>query len=99
MFNPVFILHPPSGSRQILQHVVPQKDGVLGAEALYVRCPTEAFATRRAPYVNLFHRARWRELTGLKNTALEVTCRGKGHLLLGGRLLHLYTLWMTQSFR
>ena len=48
MFNPVSILHPPSGSRQILQHVVPQKDGVLGAEALYVRCPTEAFATRRA---------------------------------------------------
>jgi hypothetical protein len=91
MFNPVFILHPPSGSRQILQHVVPQKDGVLGAEALYIRCRSLSDGGLRyetGTYVNLFHRARWRELTGLKNTALEVTCRGKGRLLLlGGRSL------------
>lgn len=88
MFNPVFILHPPSGSRQILQHVVPQKDGVLGAEALYIRCRSLSDGGLRyetGTYVNLFHRARWRELTGLKNTALEVTCRGKGRLLLARR--------------
>ena len=103
MFNPVFILHPPSGSRQILQHVVPQKDGVLGAEALYIRCRSLSDGGLRyetGTYVNLFHRARWRELTGLKNTALEVTCRGTGRLLLlGGRSRPLSASLDDEPFR
>ena len=103
MVNPLFILHPPSGSRQILQHVVPQEDGVLGAEALYIRCRSLSDGGLRyetGTYVNLFHRACWRELTGLKNTALEVTCRGKGRLLLlGGRSLPLSASLDDEPFR
>ena len=93
MVNPIFILHPPSGSRQILQHVVPQEDGVLGAEALYIRCRSLSDGGLRyetGTYVNLFHRACWRELT----------CRGKGRLLLlGGRSLPLSASLDDEPFR
>ena len=72
----------PSGgpTRQIIQRVV--EHGPAGADPLHLRREGDSVST--AAYVNLFHRRRWRELTGLSSFALEAAARGPGRMRVFG---------------
>ena len=53
-----------------------------GAEPLYLRRRGRVVST--AAYVNIFHRKRWHDLTGLESFALELSSRGAGRVTVLG---------------
>ncbi|MDM8214601.1 glycosyltransferase [Desulfovibrio piger] len=62
-------------------------NGIQNAENLFVR-GFESGANRKRcstdTYINMFHYARWRDLTGFDEVSLHVLCEGKGSLFLYG---------------
>ncbi|WP_300807466.1 glycosyltransferase [uncultured Desulfovibrio sp.] len=77
----------PSAPADVLQHIVLPEKGVKGADTLYVRQELRQNGRQRyitTTYINIFHWKRWQTLTGVPNSALEVTCMGCGRLCLLG---------------
>lgn len=73
--------------KNILQYIVRQNTHIHGTCELYIhheKLENGYIHHKTDTYVNIFHFARWHELTGINNIALEVTCYGHGKLFLYG---------------
>lgn len=71
----------------VLQHIVIKADLPSGAESLYVRHSRLSLHGLRHTtdtYINLFHKKRWQDLTGISSYSMQISCRGKGRLELHG---------------
>ena len=68
-----------------IQNVV--LNGIQDAENLFVQVSEPVVNCKRYStdtYINIFHYARWRDLTGFSDVFLHVLCEGKGTLFLYG---------------
>lgn len=82
--------HHTDKQAYVLQHIVVKDIFPSKGEYLYVRhrtVPSKGFRHTTDTYVNIFHKRRWQELTGISQFSLKVTCHGKGRLELHGSLV------------
>lgn len=71
----------------VIQHIIIKADQPSGAESLYVRhvrLPFHKLRHTTDTYINIFHKKRWQDLTGIYKYSMQISCHGKGRLELHG---------------